>query len=776
MSNWGIYGSYDMTRSGSKEHQQMMKEDADSSASDLTSKISVEETVDENTSNWSHMINLKGESHSVQRILYLVITLLAIPMITMAALNAKNAWQTRTDAIKIVEINLSVDLFLTAIKDWSEERELIQGALIGEQPLQTEKRKQILQVRQAGDAAYTRARETLRASGSFNDQDGYDNSMVTQFESVRRLRSKTDIELKKDLSARSPNATEDWLSGMNGLLDAGRDLQLSSVRIVRNNSFAADLFLLKYSISEMVNAAGQESSHIARVIAANRSFSDVDYSTLIKLRGKLEQAWVMARNLSFSMGGATAGGAREVETIFFTSFEDLRKNVFVAGQSVNDPQSTTFSESVTGLGSTGSNSVTYPVTSEVWVTESGGAIKTLRTLQEATTQQMFSLATFKAKAATQNMIRDGLILLIGLLGAAMAFWFVGRKVILPLAQITNIMGHLSRGELDHEIPGLDRDDEIGAMSRGLAVFRDNAREIQRLAADREIFQKQSQAERRAELNELADQFEITVKEVVETVATASTQLQSLAAELAETVSTTDMRATNVATASEQASANVQTVAVAAEELASSLGEISRQVNQSNMISNRANAQALKTSSSVEGLSIAAAKIGNVIEMISEIANQTNLLALNATIEAARAGDAGKGFAVVAAEVKSLASETAKATEEIAAQIGSIQGATSGTVEAINEIAATIEEVDEIAASIATAVEEQGIATQEIARNVHEAARGTEEVTSNISEVTTAAQDTKKAANQLLQSAEGLNKSSDALRMEVDGFILRVRAG
>jgi len=730
----------------------------------------------ETKSTWLRMFRLNEKGHSVQRILYMVITLLAVPMITMAALNAKYAWQARGAAIKIAEVNQVVDSFLNANRGWAEERDLTQTALAASTPISLQLRDQILQARRGGDTAFSVAREQFKLLGTYRNREEYLTNAVAAFESVRRLRLQTDAALEKSAQSRPSNIQENWQDGINALIEANRDLEVSSVRVVHDDSFASDLFLLKHSISEMINAASRERGQITRLIIENRQLSIEELESLAKSRGKLEQAWVTVQSLASDLGAKTAEGANKAQATFFGPFEKLRGEFYDSARQALSTGSNTVSPAKS-QGFVGANSSPlYPVSGDAWAAQSSQAIKVLSDLHDATTRLMFAYVTEKASIATRNLVRDSIILLIGFAGAVLAFWFVGRQVILPVSQITTIMGQLSRGDLNRKIPGLDREDEIGAMSRALSIFRDNAREIQHLAAERESFQKTTQEQRRAELNELADQFEITVKEVVETVASASSQLQSLAAELAETVESTDMRATNVSTASEQASANVQTVAVAAEELASSLGEISRQVNQSNLISNRANAQAMTTSESVEGLSKAAEKIGKVVEMISEIASQTNLLALNATIEAARAGDAGKGFAVVAAEVKSLANETARATEDIANQIASIQGATKGTVDAIRDIATTIEEVDEIATSIATAVEEQGIATQEIARNVHEAARGTEEVSSNISEVTSAAQDTKKAAVQLLQSAEGLNKSSDALRMEVDGFIMKVRAG
>jgi methyl-accepting chemotaxis protein len=261
-----------------------------------------------------------------------------------------------------------------------------------------------------------------------------------------------------------------------------------------------------------------------------------------------------------------------------------------------------------------------------------------------------------------------------------------------------------------------------------------------------------------------------VSEVVAIVSTSSEELQSTAQSMAATAEETSRQSQSVAAAAEQATSNVQTVAAAAEEMAKSIEEIGRQVTQSATIAGRAVEEAERTNGSVAGLAEAAQKIGEVVELISDIASQTNLLALNATIEAARAGDAGKGFAVVASEVKSLANQTAKATEEIAAQIAGMQDATKGTVTAIKGISSTIGEISEIAAAIASAVEQQSAATQEISRNVQEAATGTQDVSANIASVNQAASETGKSAGDVLTAAQELSRQGDRLREEIDRFL------
>ena len=275
--------------------------------------------------------------------------------------------------------------------------------------------------------------------------------------------------------------------------------------------------------------------------------------------------------------------------------------------------------------------------------------------------------------------------------------------------------------------------------------------------------------------EMADNFESNVKTVVESVASASTEMEMSARTLSATAEEASSQSTAVAAASEEASTNVQTVAAAAEQLAQSVEEVGRQVQQSSTIASNAVSEAQKTNEEVEGLATAAEKIGEVVGLINDIASQTNLLALNATIEAARAGDAGKGFAVVATEVKSLADQTATATEDISSQISAIQSATENAVKAIKGISGTIGELSEISSAIASAVEEQSAATREIAQSVEQAAAGTADVSQNITGVTSGAQQTGDASAQVLEAASELSKQAETLRSQVDGFLVEVRS-
>ena len=396
-----------------------------------------------------------------------------------------------------------------------------------------------------------------------------------------------------------------------------------------------------------------------------------------------------------------------------------------------------------------------------------------------------------AAAATGEAIyvssRLSIMIAIGvaaLLCAAAAFMIVS-SVSKPVLKMVDVMARLAKREMEVVIPGVGRKDEIGRMADAVQVFKDGMIAADKAAAEqeRERAEKEAEKERqRAEqerrtklMTELTQSFDRQVTTMLESVSAAATEMQSTAESMAATAEETNRQSATVAAASEQTSTNVQTVATATEELSASVSEIGRQVTQSTQIAKKAVDEAGQTTEHVKGLADAAQQIGQVVSLINDIASQTNLLALNATIEAARAGEAGKGFAVVASEVKALANQTAKATEEIGAKIAGMQQATDSTVLAIGSIRGTIQEISEIATTIAAAIEEQGSATAEISRNVQQAAHGTQDVTNNISGVTRAAADTGAASAQVLSSAGELAKQSEALRTEVDTFLANVRA-
>jgi methyl-accepting chemotaxis protein len=375
---------------------------------------------------------------------------------------------------------------------------------------------------------------------------------------------------------------------------------------------------------------------------------------------------------------------------------------------------------------------------------------------------------------TAQLILTVVLLLGAGVGALAAFALIA-GVSRPLGWATAAVETLARGDVSVEIAADDRKDEVGALTKALSVFKANLLQARKLEAEAAASQARARDERRAEALTMANEFDRSVNAIVAEVARAAAEFQGAARILSDSAVETASQAKVVAEASENSSSNIGSVASATEQLTYSVQEINGQVDQSRNIAAESAAQAEKTDAQMRDLAAAAEKIGGIVSLISDIAGQTNMLALNATIEAARAGEAGRGFAVVAQEVKSLAEQTARATSEIAGQIGDIQATAQRAAQNISAIVRTTEETNRVAQTIAAAVSQQGEATSEISRNVQQASKGAQAVTDNIGGVLTAAQQSSAASTQMLASAQMLSQQSDRLRREVDSFLASVRA-
>ncbi len=395
-------------------------------------------------------------------------------------------------------------------------------------------------------------------------------------------------------------------------------------------------------------------------------------------------------------------------------------------------------------------------------------VKSVQDGTAASTNHAHGLISF----ATATMIAMGLGTLIG---SSLFVWlYVGRNILRRIANLQSVMTRLAAGDLEAEVAASRAQDEVAAMARSLEVFRESMIQSRAFSAEQDK-DRVAKAERTAKLEARVASFEATVRSALDTLSTAANAMQSTAENMSASADKSSTLATVVASAAEQTSVNVQTVSSGTEELSSSILEISRQVSNSTAVAAKAVTEAGQTDSTMQGLADGASRISMVVDLIQNIASQTNLLALNATIEAARAGESGRGFAVVAAEVKSLADQTAKATDEIRSQIITMQSVTTSAVDAIRHIGQTIGEINEVTTAIAAAVEEQGAATREIARNIQHAANGTTEVSSNIVGVSQASADAGSAAADVLTASSALRREADGLRHEIDSFLIGIRA-
>ncbi|HWG81302.1 MAG TPA: HAMP domain-containing methyl-accepting chemotaxis protein [Stellaceae bacterium] len=691
---------------------------------------------------------------SISNLLQMITGIMAAVLVFTFAIAAGRDWERWNAALEARAVSgVSGDLF-TALQNIRVERGTVNTALTAAEAASAETQADIAALRHKSEGALQSALARLDKL-----QLGEELTRVSDLQSKRstlaKLRQEADTAMRLPKADRPATPTKSWVGAVNPVVEAidGLSDRLSA-RIDAADPFITDMTTIKALAWSVRDAAGTDRLMVGAAIAGNNGLPQDQQRQLAELAGRMAAGWKLIGTMLQQPGmpAQVKAAYAAAEDTYFTALAEKRKAIvadLVAGQA----------PSLSGA---------------EWVKLSTLGLKSVIDVANATFDVVEEYASQQAHAAMLNFFVSLGLTLFFLVVAVAVVAFVRTRIARPMAAITADMQMVARGDLKRTILFQNRDDEIGHLARALAVFRDTMTAKLRIeATQREEQERKEQRQRTIEQQVAA--FDGSIRGLLDALAHAAVEMRSTSESMSATAEETDRQATAVAGAATQASANVETVASASEELSLSVGEIGRQVTHAAEIAGKAVNETRSTDVTVKGLADAAHRIGEVVQLINDIASQTNLLALNATIEAARAGDAGRGFAVVASEVKSLATQTAMATDDIAAQISSIQEATNGAVGAIKNVSRTISEVSEISASIASAIEEQSAATKEITRNTQEAARGTMSVSANIEGVSQGAGMTGKAAEQVLSAAAELSRTSERLRAEVDAFLTRIRA-
>ncbi|VAV88153.1 Methyl-accepting chemotaxis protein [hydrothermal vent metagenome] len=746
---------------------------------------------------------------TIKNSLFGIVAILVLIVVSFRISSAIDASNYKAELEKAVVVNQLSDDLIDAANHFSVERGVTVIALGSDNVTSPTFKNMIEENRNKADAAYKKSMATYAALEDFPGKDKLLKDITDRYNAYLNAHvevknagqisyvNEQDADVRDDLSRQKSKASRHLRRTIDALDTNIRELRIAvEYEASISNAQIIHYRQLKNVLAEMIEYTDREWAGMGAAIAMKRPISTNMIANMSSYVGRVNSAWDMVNSLlsSSAIDDGLKGHLQKVDEAFFENFRNLKDEVYDASYDAAASQDDS-GEVV---------EADYPVNAVEWINQATSATNVIQNLSKAVGAAARKSADNSASDANSELVTGIMVLLIALAIGGGAFWLVAGHIIRPLVRLGDAMSEIAEGDLDAEIQGTKRQDEIGQMARALQLFKEAAVEKlqsdveQRKAEEERRLQQEQEAEamreaeekervreeershtareeRRNDMMALADNFEASVMDIVASVATASGEMESKARDMSTVAEETTHQATSVSAASEQATNNVQTVASAAEELSVSVKEISEQVAQSSQFSTNAVGETEKAIGEIQGLVEAARKIGDVISLINDIANQTNLLALNATIEAARAGEAGKGFAVVASEVKNLASQTATATDEITIQVSSMQDATKKAVTAIDGIQEVIKKIDDTSVSISSAVEEQDASTHEIARNVSEVSVGTQEVTSNIHVMSEGAKSTGEAAIQVLESAQNMSQQSAELRKQLEQFLQKIRA-
>ncbi|MGU3493922.1 methyl-accepting chemotaxis protein [Xanthobacteraceae bacterium A53D] len=685
----------------------------------------------------------------------LCISTLGAALLAIGAMFAYGQWERRNDASQAQGLTSVFAQLTYAIERSSVERGDFTQMLLGEQAaaeaLVNKTRQSIARTDEALNAASSFA-AGLGGAGSTTIAEplgkaiaGIHQLREAAWQQARMPRSARDAQFVSGFGTRAVDSTLQLsrIMAQTELMIGQADVTIGGLAAVA-----------RYALS-VRDAAGQRASMLTGFLGSGKPFTPADVERFYMLDGQVAAYWSVLNQAALglqNMPGLKEGMA-QAQDRFMDTASRLTRQILAAAMDETAP----------------------PMTLADWRPQNSASLGASMAPRDAALKAAAEMAA-RSYATAQNgfllAIAGILVILAVVAGFAL---FINRRLIAPIRSLTRGIEQIADGNLDVEIPGAGRRDEVGEISRAVEVLRGNSRQVVRLQEEQVSLRAAAEQERKEMFQRVADELDRVVGRIAGAVSSTSEELQASARGMSSMAEQTSSRSAQASQASHEASSMVEAVAAAAEELSASVEEIGAQVKESARIAHLAVSEANDAATKVTAMSEAARKIGDILRLITDIAGQTNLLALNATIEAARAGEAGKGFAVVATEVKGLAEQTSKATAEIDAQISTVQRATDDAVAAISGIASTIGQMNEISSGIASAVNQQQMATSEIAQSIAKASDGTREANDNMTEVNQTAAETGTAAHQVLEASTELSRSSSDLRTATDDFVARIRS-